>query len=380
MLEISEMVKRIEGSERSQRKITIPKGAIQMDMGDPDFSTPVHIQEAALKAMKDNFTHYGNAYGDEELRDAICFSLMRDFSVKRNRENVLVTAGGIEAINVICATYLNSGDEAVVFDPGYSAYAVSITLFGGKPIFVPLQDDFHIDFSRLERGITNRTKMIFLANPSNPTATVLREEEIRGLARVTLEHDLFLIIDEVYYKLIYSGAKHFSVCQVDEIRDRAILLNSFSKTYAMTGWRVGYVVADAEVIKGLVKFHRAMVTCVNIPTQKACVAAIMGPQDCVDTMARQYDDRRKVVDRVLKGIQRMATYPCEGAFYFFPRFEKKMTSREMTSYLADKGILVRSGTEFGDNGQKHIRLSFAISIEKLEEGMEKLKKALDELG
>jgi len=379
MFEISEMVKRIQGSERSQRKIVVPEGAVRMDRGEPDFPTPVHIQEAATRAMKDNFTHYVDPYGDRELREAICFSLRRDYGVERSPENVLITVGGLEAINVICATYLNPGDEALVFDPGYSAYGDSIVLFGGKPVFVPLTDRFHLDLKAVEERISKRTKMIFLANPSNPTAAVLREEEIRGLGKIALEHDLLLVIDEVYYRLLYGGIEHFSICQVDEVKDRAILLNSFSKTYAMTGWRVGYLVADPKVIRDLVGFHKTLVICVNAPAQKGCVAALRGPQDCVEAMKAEYTRRMRLVKEALEGIERVSTPPCEGAFYFFPRFQHGVTSREMTNYLAEREIFVRSGTEFGENGQKHIRISFATSIEKLEEGMERLKRALDEL-
>jgi aspartate/methionine/tyrosine aminotransferase len=379
MFEISEMVKRIQGSERSQRKSTVPKGAIRMDRGEPDFPTPLHIQEAATKAMRDNFTHYVDPYGDKELREAICLRLKRDYGVERNPEDVLISAGGIEAIHVISATYLNPGDEALVFDPGYSAYADSIALFGGKPVFVPLTDRFHLDIQAIEDRISKRTKVIFLANPSNPTATVLREEEIRGLAKVALEHDLLLIIDEVYHRLLYGGVEHFSICQVDEAKDRTILLNSFSKTYAMTGWRVGYLVADAKVIRDLVGLHKALVICVNAPAQKACVAALSGPQDCVESMKAEYRKRMRLVEKALKGIEGVSTTPCEGAFYFFPRFQHQITSREMTNYLAERGIFVRSGTEFGENGQHHIRISFATSLENLEEGMERLKRALDEL-
>jgi len=378
-MDIAERVKRIQGSERSQRKIAIPEGAIRMDQGDPDFPTPLHIQEAALKAMRDNFTHYGNAFGEEDLREAVCASLMRDCGVKRTPENVLVTVGGLEAINVICATYLNPGDEALVFDPGYSAYAASVTLFGGRPVTVPLRDDFHIDFDLLRAKISERTKIIFMANPSNPTAALLREDEIRGLTRVALEHNLLIVMDEVYHKLLYDGARHFSVCQVEEAKDRAILLNSFSKTYAMTGWRVGYLVAEAEVIKNLVHFHRAMVTCVSVPLQKACLAALQGPQDCVTQMVSQFDRRRKVVDQELRKIADIIARPCEGAFYFFPRYTHSLSSKDLTQYLADRGLLVRSGTEFGEKGQKHIRLSFATSVEEIQEGMKRLKKGLEDL-
>jgi aspartate/methionine/tyrosine aminotransferase len=379
MFEMSEMVKRIQGSERSQRKIAVPEGAVRLDRGEPDFPTPIHIQEAAMKAMRDNFTHYVDSYGDRELREAICFSLRRDYGVERDPENVLITAGGIEGIHIISATYLNPGDEALVFDPGYSAYGDSIALFGGKPVFVPLTDRFHLDLNAVEDRISPRTKVVFLASPSNPTAAVLSEEEIRGLATIALEHDLLLVIDEVYHQLLYGGVEHFSICQVDQVNDRAIVLNSFSKTYAMTGWRVGYLVADAKVIRDLVELHKALIICVNAPAQKACVAALTGPQGCVESMKAEYQRRMRFVEKALQGIERVSTPPCEGAFYFFPRFHHELTSREMTTYLAERGIMVRSGTEFGERGQHHIRLSFATSMEQLEEGMERLKRALDEL-
>ena len=380
MVQVSERIKRMQGSERMRRlAFSVPKGAIRLSIGEPDFPTPIHIKEAANRAMKDNFTYYGAPNGDEELRRAICFSLERDYGVERKPENVLVTTGGIAGISAICATYLNPGNEVLVLDPGYSAYGVSVSLFGGEPVSVPLTDTFHLDLREVENRISKRTKMMFVANPGNPTGADLTEEEIRGLAGIAREHDLILIVDEVYHKLVYEGSKLFSICQVDEMKDQAILLNSFSKTYAMTGWRVGYLIADARIIKDLVLFHQSMVSCVNTIAQRACVAALTESQDCVDAMRAEYNERRKFVQKALQGIERISTPPSEGAFYFFPRFEHKFTSGEMTDYLAEKGVLVRSGTEFGGNGQKHFRVSYSVPIELLEEGLERLKKALDEL-
>jgi aspartate aminotransferase len=379
MFEISEMVKRILGSERTQRKLSPPPGAIKMHMGEPDFPTPMHIQEAATQAMRDGFTHYGNAFGDPELREAICMSLDRDYGVETSPDNVLVTTGGIEAIHIICASYLNPGDEVLIADPGYSAYADSIALFSGTPVSVPLTDRFHLDLGAVRERITDRTKMIFLSNPGNPTGAVFGEEEIRGIAVMAAERDLLLVVDEVYCKLVYGGSRHFSICRVEELKDRAILINSFSKTYAMTGWRVGYLVADPTIVKDLVRFHKTLVVCVNTVAQKACVAAITGPQDSVEAMRAEYNQRRILVEKALNGIERVRTPPCEGAFYLFPRFEHSITSKEMTSTLADKGVLVRSGTEFGERGQNHIRISYTIPAAELEEGMDRLKRALDEL-
>jgi len=379
VLEKSDRVKRLSGSERSQRPAVVPKGAIRLDMGEPDFSTPVHIQEAAGRAMRDNLTHYGSAYGEPALREAVCLSLKRDFGVERKPESVLITSGGIEAIHVISATYLNPGDEALIPDPEYSAYADSVALFGGTPVFVPFKEDFHIDFEAIEKRISQKTKIVFVSSPGNPTGRVLGEDEVRNLARLAVKKDLLLVLDEAYYKIIYSGVRFLSICQVEEAQGHSILLNSFSKTYAMTGWRVGYMVADALLIKDMVTFHKAMTICPNVPAQMGCAAAAAGPQDCVEAMRREYEKRKALVERKLKEIQGLYTPPCEGAFYFFPRFQHALTSQQMTEYLFSKGILVRSGTEFGASGEKHLRICFAASIETLEMGMDRLKRALDEL-
>lgn len=379
MLEKSDRVKRLSGSERSQRPLVIPKSIIRLEMGEPDFSTPVHIQEAATRAMRNNFTHYGNAYGEPALREAVCLSLKRDFGVERKPENVLITSGGIAAIHTICATYLNPGDEVLIPDPEYSAYADSVSLFGGTPVFVPLKEDFHIDFEAMEKCISKKTKIAFISSPGNPTSRVLREDEIRSLARLAVTKDFLLVLDETYCKLIYGAIKFLSICQVEEVRSRSILLNSFSKAYAMTGWRVGYMVADAPLIKEMVTFHKAMTICPNVPAQMACAAAAAGPQECVETMRQEYEKRKVLVAQKLNEIQGLTTPPCEGAFYFFPRFEHSLTSQQMTEYLFNKGIMVRSGTEYGAGGQKHFRICFATSMENLEVGINRLKQALDEL-
>ncbi len=379
MLEKSDRVKRLSGSERSQRPLVIPKSIIRLEMGEPDFSTPVHIQEAATRAMRNNFTHYGNAYGEPALREAVCLSLKRDFGVEKKPENVLITSGGIAAIHTICATYLNAGDEVLIPDPEYSAYADSVSLFGGTPVFVPLKEDFHIDFEAMEKRISKKTKIAFISSPGNPTSRVLREDEILSLARLAVTKDFLLVLDETYCKLIYGAIKFLSICQVEEVRSRSILLNSFSKAYAMTGWRVGYMVADAPLIKEMVTFHKAMTICPNVPAQMACAAAAAGPQECVETMRQEYEKRKVLVAQKLNEIQGLTTPPCEGAFYFFPRFEHSLTSQQMTEYLFNKGIMVRSGTEYGAGGQKHFRICFATSMENLEVGIDRLKQALDEL-
>jgi len=381
MFATSLFVNRILGSERSQMKVAVPKGAIGMSMGEPDFPTPVHIQEAATRAMKDNFTHYVDPQGDIELREAICYRYQKDYGINRPPEDVLITSGGITAINVLCGTFLNPGDEAVIMDPEYSGITEAVTLFGAKSIFVPMKEDLHLDFKGIEGKVTERTKMIFLSNPSNPTGQVLRKDEITFLSNLAEKYELMVAVDETYHKLVYEGVEYFSVCQVnkEQVRDRLVLINSFSKTYAMTGWRVGYLLADPKIINSVLSLHRALLTCVNAPAQKACVAALTGPQACVAEMMAAYALRRKMVAKALSKIALFSTPPCEAAFYFFPRFRHGYTSKEMVEYLASRGVLLRSGTEFGESGQKRVRLSFATSIEKLEEGLARLIQAMSDL-
>ena len=379
MFDFSKRVKRIQGSERSLRKIIIPEGTIRLDSGEPDFPTSEHIKEAAIKALKDNHTHYGPAYGDQELREAICSRLKMDHGVDRKPENVLITSGGSEAVYLIAATYINPGDEVLIFDPDYSAYAESVSLFGGTPVYVPRMDDFHLDLKSMENSLSEKTKMVFLSNPGNPTGAVLNESEINTIARLAKERHFMIVADEVYDNLIYQENPFFSICRAHEAAARTILLNSFSKTYAMTGWRAGYIVADKNIIDQLVGLHKSLMICTSVPVQKACIAALTGPQDCVKEMRAVYNARRFKVANLLSDIETIRANSCEGAFYFFPRFNHDMTSKDLTTYLAEKKLLVRSGTEFGENGQKHFRITFATSDEMIEEGLSRLKNALNDL-
>ncbi len=380
MFTISDRVQKLLGSERSQRKLTIPEGAVRMDKGEPDFATPQHIQDAAYKAMKDGFTHYGNAFGDPELREAICFDLHRDFGVEKTPNDVLVTNGGIEAIHAVTATYLDKGDEAIILDPEYSAYADSVKLFGGTPVFAPLNKDFSLNISAIKERISTKTKMIMFSNPCNPTGKVMNREDVKALADIAVRHNLLIVVDEVYSKLVYDGLDFFSICQIEEIKDRAIMLNSFSKSYAMTGWRIGYIVAESSLIKQMFGFHKALLSCISGPSQKACVAAIRGPQDCVTEMLNEYARRREIVGRFLSEIEGVDPLTSDGAFYFYPRYTHNIKTSDLCSYMYDKGVLIRSGTEFGANGEGHFRIAFAYTpVDQLDSGMAKLKAAFDEL-
>jgi aspartate/methionine/tyrosine aminotransferase len=274
--------------------------------------------------------------------------------VDRGPENVLVTAGGIEAVNVISATFLNPGDEALIPDPEYSAYADSVSLFGGTPVFVPLKEDFHLDFEAMEKRISPKTKIVFISSPGNPTGRVLREEEIQRLAQLAVKMDFLLVLDEAYHKLIYRGIQFRSICQIADVRNRSILLNSFSKTYAMTGWRVGYMVADAPLIKDMVIFHKATTICPNVPAQMACAAAAAVPRIASRPCAgntRTNGSGGKEIERDQKGsIRRPAK------LFILPRYEHAWDSQQMTEYLFGKGIW-RAAVLSSAPAEKHIRIS-----------------------
>ncbi|PKL01713.1 MAG: hypothetical protein CVV55_08155 [Synergistetes bacterium HGW-Synergistetes-2] len=253
-------------------------------------------------------------------------------------------------------------------------------LFGGVPVLVPLDKNFGLDIEAVERKVTPRTKMMMISNPCNPTGRVLKYAELKALVDLVLRHDMLLIADEVYHKLTYDDNKHISVMQFEEIRDRAVLLNSFSKTYAMTGWRVGYILADSPVINNAVKFHKSLLTCVSTPSQKACVAALLGPQDCVEEMRLEYTRRRQLMLKHLKTIDGIDSLSSEGAFYFYPRFQHDILSKDLVNYMYDRGVLIRSGTEFGANGEGYFRVAYAATPEAtLENGMIRLKEAFDSL-
>ena len=375
----SDRVKRLAGSERSQRPLASPRAPCAWISGSPISRRPCTSRRRPSRPCATTAPTTAAPTASRPCARPSAPSLKRDYGVERSPENVLITSGGIEAIHVVSATYLNPGDEALIPDPEYSAYADSVALFGGTPVFVPLTPDFHFDFELLEKRISTRTRLMFVSSPGNPTGRVLRVDEIRRLAELAVKHDFLLVLDEAYHRLVYGGVDFLSICQVEEVRSRAILLNSFSKTYAMTGWRVGYMVADAALVKDMVTFHKAITICPNVPAQLACAAAAAGPQDCVESMRQEYERRKVLVEARLADIPGLVTPPCDGAFYVFPRFAHRLTSPQMTDHLFGKGILVRSGTEFGAGGQGHFRIAFCKSIETLEEGMTRLKDALGAL-
>lgn len=374
---ISQILRNVSQGKRSRGAFAqLNSAVVRLNSGDPSFTTPLYIREAAFKAMNEGHTHYCPGLGDKELRESICTSLQQDYGVQRLPEEILITNGAAGAIFLTAVSFLEKGDEALVFDPSYSLYAVGVQAAGAKAVQVPLSPTFHYDEKELLQRITPKTKLIFLNNPNNPTATCFSREDLDSIAMIANKYDLWVVADEVYHKLVFEGRKHICASSIEGLKDRIILINSFSKSYAMTGWRIGYIAAPLEIIKVLVPLNRALTGSVNTISQRAALAALQGPQDCVREMQEEYERRRKIIYSLANQIERLQCPLPEGAFYIFCKYEYKLTAEEMVNYLMEQGVAVRSGTEFGKRGEKHIRITFAASLEIIERGMEKIAQAL----
>jgi len=377
---ISLMLRNVSQGQRSRGPFApVNSAVVRLNSGDPSFTTPLHIREAAFKAMNEGYTHYCPGLGDKELRESICASLQQVYGVQRLPEEILITNGAAGAIFLTAVSFLEKGDEALVFDPSYSLYAVGIQAAGAKAVQIPLSITFHYDEKELLQRITPKTKLIFLNNPNNPTATCFSREDLESITAIANKYNLLVVADEVYHKLVFEGRKHICASSIEGLKGRVILINSFSKTYAMTGWRIGYIAAPLEIIKVLVPLNRALTGSVNTISQRAALTALQGPQDCVREMREEYERRRKIIYSLVNQIKGLQCPLPEGAFYVFCKYDHKLTAEEMVNYLMEQGVAVRSGTEFGQRGEKHIRITFAASSETIQKGMKKIKNALRSL-
>jgi aspartate/methionine/tyrosine aminotransferase len=378
----SEMVIRILKDKerlRSQGKL-VAAGVSKFDKGDPDFKTPAHICDAAREAMNQGYTHYVPGRGDRDLIGAICDHLRQEYACAIQPEGVIITHGGAEGIFLACSAYLSPGDELIIFTPGYSSYAGCAMMVDAVPVWVRLGEGFRLDQGAVERAINKKTRAILFCNPNNPTGTSFTQKEIESLAELALKHDLLLISDEVYKKLYYDDKVHFSMGSIPEIRDRTIIIDSFSKTYAMTGWRIGYLATTPRLAEPPFVIHKSAFLSVGGPTQRAALAALRGPQDCVRDMLTEYNRRRKAIIKKLGEIHGFSCVIPDSTFYFFGQYDADMKSAEMVDYLYDKGVAVRSGTEFGESGEGWIRLSYSVPYEEVVEGMDRLAMAFKERG
>ncbi len=357
--------------------VTEMKDAISLGVGEPDFDTPWHIREEGIYSLERGRGHYTSNAGLIELRKEICNYLERRFNLHYRYDNeTLVTIGGSEAIDVALRVMLDPGDEVLLPQPSYVSYEPCVLMAGGKPVTIELleKDEFKLTADEIRNACTDRTKILVLPFPNNPTGSIMTREELAPIAEVVKEKDLFVISDEIYAELTYGG-KHVSIAEFDGMKDRTVVINGFSKSYAMTGWRLGYACGPENIIKQMTKLHQFSIMCAPTTSQYAAIEALKNGDADVEMMCDAYDKRRNFI---LHELRRMGL-PCfeaRGAFYVFPCIKSLgMTSEEFaTKLLMEEKVAVVPGTAFGDCGEGFLRVSYAYSIEKIKVALERIER------
>ena len=342
--------------------------SINLGLGQPDFDTPPHIKEAAVQAINEGFTGYTGNLGILELRSAIRDKFRRDNQLGYSPEEIMVTSGASEALFLAISAVVEDGCEVLIGDPSFVSYWALTKIAGGRPVGVPLNEELNFDSDVVADKITKDTRAIILNSPNNPTGSVQSREEIHALADLASDHDIALISDEVYEHLIYKG-EHISPAMYS---DNVITINAVSKTYAMTGWRLGYLGARGEALENMLKVHQYVQACACSISQKAALAAISGPQDCVFQMRDEFRRRRDILVEGLEELGVELVRP-SGAFYVFP---KVGDAASVVASLMKRGVVTVPGSAFGPNGRDHIRISYAASMEKIVEALERMKAIL----
>lgn len=350
---------------------------IGLHAGEPDFQTPAHIAEAASRAVREGYTHYTHAAGMLELREAISQRLLNENGIEADpKTQITVTAGGYAAIFAIMQSILDPGDEVIIPEPCWPSYSGFVKLAGGIPRPIPLAGPkFEPNITDLRGGLSEQTKMIIVNSPNNPTGAVYSRSCLLDIAKFAKDNDLIILSDEVYGKIVFDENRHFSVASYPEFRDSVITVNSFSKSYAMTGWRIGYVAANEAISQQIRKMHGYMVSCAPSPAQKAAIEALNGPQECVTEMIEEYSRRR---ERVVAGLNKIDGLRCaapQGTFYVYPNIRGLgMTSTEFAEGLLEKtGVACIPGSAFGKAGEGYLRISFAASSLSIQQALDKIK-------
>ena len=348
---------------------------ISLGVGEPDFVTPRHICEAAIASIDAGDTHYTSNYGTVALREAIAHELTQRIGMTYSPTNeVLVTVGVSEALDCALRAVVDDGDEVLCADPGYVAYEAGIILAGGEPIAVPTlaADDFAPIAANYAARVTPRTKVILLGSPNNPTGAVIARAELEALAALAQKHDLVVISDEIYSRLVY-GTEHVSIASLPNMRDRTIVLNGFSKAYAMTGWRVGYAAAPAHILEAMLKIHQYSIMCAPTDAQAAALAALRHGEPDVQAMVAEYARRRDLIVRGMNAIG-LPTYAPKGAFYVFPSIAELGMSADafVEGLLQEEHVAVVPGDAFGAQGAGRIRCTYCTAYDKIEMALERI--------
>jgi len=358
------------------------EGSISLGVGEPDFVTPDRFRDAAVRSIREGKTKYTSNYGILELREAIADHTERRRHVRYDpKTEILVTVGVSEAVDLALRATLNDGDEVILADPSYVAYVPGIVLAGGVPVPVATDEahDFRLRPEDVERAITPRTRAILLGFPNNPTGGVLEASDVAGIARLAREHDLLVYSDEIYDRLVY-GAEHRSILGEQGMRDRTVYLAGFSKSYAMTGWRIGYTCAPPEVIEQMMKIHQYTVMCVPAAAQYAALEALRSGEPEVQRMVAEYDRRRTAMWRRFNAMG-LACFEPRGAFYCFPRVSGTGLNDEdfATRLFTEERVVVVPGSAFGARGAGHVRACYATALDKIEEACDRIESFVTRL-
>ncbi|HET9853089.1 MAG TPA: pyridoxal phosphate-dependent aminotransferase [Candidatus Limnocylindrales bacterium] len=367
-----------EVSARARALEATGRSIVYLQIGEPDFDTPANVREAAKRALDAGMTHYPPYAGLPDLRAAIAedTTARRGFTAKP--ENVFVTVGGKGVMVYAIMALVDPGDEVIVPDPGYPIYE-SITRFvGGTPVPIPIRqaNDFRMDIDELASLVTPRTKLLVINSPANPTGGVLTREDMERIAELAQRHDLVVLSDEIYGRILYEGAEHVSIASLDGMAERTVTLDGFSKTYAMTGWRMGYAIVPDWLVKAYSQLIINTISGVTAFAQAGAIEALRGPQDEVEAMVREFHARR---DLIVDGLNEIPGFDClqpQGAFYVFPDVsETGMSGAELADRLLhEAGVCVLAGTAFGGIGDTHIRISYANSRENLTEALARIRR------
>ncbi len=354
------------------------KDAISLGVGEPDFETPWHIREEGIYSLEKGRTFYTSNAGLKELKEEICHYLDRRFNLQYEpNHEVMVTIGGSEAIDVALRAMVDEGDEVLIPQPSYVSYLPCVTLADGVPVVIELkaENDFKLTRQELLDSITDKTKILIMPFPNNPTGAIMSREELAELVDVIIEKDLFVISDEIYAELTYGGERHVSIAEFPGMKERTIVINGFSKSYAMTGWRLGYAAGPAVIMQQMLKIHQFAIMCAPTTSQYAAVEALKNGDADVEMMHDAYDKRRRFLVDALREMG-LECFEPKGAFYVFPCIKSlNMTSDEFANrLLQEEKVAVVPGTAFGDCGEGFLRISYAYSIENLKTALERMAR------
>ena len=381
MPKVSQAALRVGGSERAKKLgggsgAGSPKDIISLHIGDPSFVTPDYVREAAIEAIQQGYTHYPPAPGDPQLRKVLAEQLSCLGGGAYHPEDLVITNGANSAIYAAMVAYLDPGDEVLLHDPTYSLYQDVALSIGAVSVPVAWSKDLHLDIDALESAITTKTRMFVLNTPCNPTGIVLTEQETKAIADFVVRHDLILLSDEAYDHLVYDGRKFVSMASYANLASHAIVVNTCSKTFAMTGWRVGYMAARENLLKPAADIHRTALGTVNWIAQRAALKAFSQKTSWQGDMLAEFTRRRDLMWSMVNAMPGLRCDKPEGTFYAFVRVEVPLTSEQLTEHLMKNGVAVRSGTEYGRRGEGFIRLCFAGEIAQFQPGLERLGKAM----